>query len=144
MARSPRKAPAAAAAAAAKKKKQVHFAPHAEVRVVPLGGRNMDPGYLARMNRQAGLRLHRVKLQKRMMNLHFGSGSVNSAGSAGQYTNMMARKDLWRKAYEGKLWYRATKKDNRVKFTPAFASALDELMALRDMFSAPPRRPAWP
>lgn len=125
-ARSPRKA------AAAKQQRRVQFAPRTEVRVVPRGGRELDQSYQGRLDRQAGLKLHRIKINRQHMNLHFGNG--DSVGSVGQYTYMMAKKDLWRKAHQGKLWYRATKKDNRLKFTPAFPSALEELLALRDMF----------
>jgi hypothetical protein len=105
-------------------------------RTVPRGGREMNRSYMVRLERLRALSsAHKFKVNKRLLDLLFGSGAANSSGSLGQYTGAMAKKDLWRMKKHRVPWYAAVVRNRgrTVHFEPAFISADIERAASRDM-----------
>lgn len=106
------------------------------VRIVPRGGRELNQTYKARLQRQRALSsVHQFKINKKLLDLLFGSGAANGVGSLGQYTNAMAKRDLWRTSAHGKPWYIAhvTDRGRKVAFVPAFISPNTERAASAQM-----------
>ena len=84
------------------------------VHAVPRGGREMEPGYVARTLRHKALGLHGIRVSRHALDLKFGNGgNATSPGSTGTYTNLMARRNLWHAQKTGTPWYVPTRGPKR-------------------------------
>lgn len=74
--------------------RRVRFSDTVYVREVPYGGRNMEPGFLARQQRLQALKLQGVRVSRKQIDDLLGNGSV-TPGTRGLYTDYHARRNLW-------------------------------------------------
>lgn len=120
---------------ARKQGRRVTFSGVDEVHVVPRGGREMEPGYVARAARHAALKMHGLRVPRRQMDDLLGNGY--GPGSIGQYTDAHASRNTWhRQKFGGTTWYKPVKQRQgtavTVEFKSRYAKA-DEDRLLDDM-----------
>lgn len=118
--------------------KRVRFSPGPpRVHIVPRGGREQEPGFVARLARHAALKLHMeplgVRISRGSLDRSFGNGT--GPGSLGRYTNVQARRNTWhRSKHAGQSWYRPVRTaGGRIEFVsrydvPAHDAAFDEML----------------
>jgi len=83
------------------------------VHEVPRGGRDQEPGYVARTHRVEALKLHGIQASRSGLERDFGDTTTKGRfrehveGRRGTYTHAMARRDMWHADKYGSPLYQA-------------------------------------
>ena len=104
-------------------KKKVSFSESRTIHVMdPIGSRGMEPGYVNRMTREQGLKMHGRLGDRIRMNDLWGNGKNGSFGTVGSYPTEIARRNAWhRQRLPGKdPWFRPVTKNGRVTFQTTY------------------------
>ena len=90
---------------------------------VPRGGRDMEPGFLERMERHRALqKVHGIRVSREALDDQFGTKDKEgrTKGTRGSYTTHLARRDLWHAKKHGGGWYEPMHMGDRVVFVSRY------------------------